>query len=152
MITDNLIISALKVVAEKFGIEQAKEVERVFRNETKHFKSGGFEKTLSPGMEAFGETSPWGWKVAIGYWLVNTKYAPTEIIPLVENSSGMMESRGERKFLKFASLEASMMTVAYILHSRGGDGGSWFSVTDAAQRLKYNDYLKQIIPHFTNKM
>jgi|SRR6185437_4868874 len=152
MIMEEEIISALKEVITVFGEDQAKIVEQVFRNETRHFLSGNFQKTLSPGMEAFGVNLPYGWTSAGTYWLLHPKYAPTGVYDEVENNSGMSNSRGIRHFLKFDSLEASMMTVAFILHSRGGDGGSWFSVSDAAFRAKYNDYLSHIIPKFVNEI
>jgi len=146
------ILNCLQLIISKYGNDLAIQVEQVFRNETKHFKSGGFIETLSPGMEAFKEFQPYGWFVVDKFWKENPNYAPAGIIIKKENSSGMMESRGDRRFLKFPNLEASFMTVAYILNSRGGDGGSWFSVTDATQRKKYNDFLKQIKPRFVNQL
>ena len=152
MISDEEITSALKEVSTIYGIEQAKVVEQVFRNETRHFASGNFQKTLSPGMEAFGVNIPYGWVSAGTYWLLHPENKPSGTYDEVENNSGMSNSRGVRHFIKFDSLKASMMTVAFILHSRGGDGGSWFSTSDADQRQKYNDYLSHIIPRFCNEI
>lgn len=143
-------LAALRVVAAKYNKKTAATVEQIYRNETGHFKSGNFIKTLSPGMEAFSETEPYGWSSLKDFWEKNKNYAPTGIFKQVENSSGMLESRGERKFIVFPTIEASMMSVAFVIMSRGGDGGAWFSISDQAQRDKYNNYLAQINPRLVN--
>ena len=56
--TDIEILASLKKVAILYGKEMAIKVESLFRNETKHFKSGNFLICFSPGMEATVETMP----------------------------------------------------------------------------------------------
>lgn len=149
--TDQEIILALRYVSNKYGIPFAKTIEQLFRNETRHFASGNFIKTYSPGMEAVVSSFPYGWSSAKDFWIENKNYTPIGIFKQVENSSAMLKSRGERKFIQFPSLEASMMTVAYIIDKRGGDGGSWFSVDNKVLRAKYNAEIAKIIPRFVNK-
>lgn len=146
------IIAALKLIIAKYGKPLAIQVEELTRNETKHFASSGWVNNLCPGMEAFKEFQPYGWNVVDDFWKENPQYAPVKIVDQVENSSAMSASRGPRHFLKFPTVEAALMTVAFIINSRGGDGGSWFSVTDAVARKKYNDNLKLIIPRFVNSI
>jgi hypothetical protein len=146
------IISALQKVKDKYGIELATTVEQIFRNETKHFKSGGFASTFSAGMESFSDKQPYGWSVVKKFWENNPSYAPIGIVEQKENNSAMLDSRGVRKFIKFPTIEASIMTVAYIINSRGGDGGSWFSIKDMPTRTRYNSYLKTIKARFVKQL
>ncbi len=148
--TDQDIINALIVVAKKYGKGLASTIERIFRNETAHFKSGGFLKTLSPGMEAFADSFPYGWSTPAKFWEESPTYSPKGLEIERENSSAMLKSRGDRKFIVFPTIEASMMTVAYIIHTRGGNGGAWFSVSNEEAQKKYNAILSGIIPRFVN--
>lgn len=149
--SDEQIINALKLIATKYGKPMASTIEQLFRNETRHFKSVNFAITLSPGMEATKDVIPYGWGSLKEFWTLYINYAPIGIHKQVENSSAMAEARKEpRKFIVFQNLESSMMSVAFIINKRGGDGGSWFSVDDATLRKKYNDILKTIIPRFVN--
>ncbi len=154
MVTETEIINALKVVAKDYGKPLAITIERLFRNETAHFKSGGFKQSLSPGMEAVKNTMPYGWSTLEPYWTKEKSYAPIALINQVENNSAMSKSLGVKTFIKFPTIEASMMSVAYLIHARGGDGGRWFSNQESEQgkalREKYNLILTQIIPRYCN--
>ncbi len=149
---DEEIISALKAVANTYGKPMAINVEKLFRNETRHFASGGFVRTLSPGMEAAAQIFPYGWSSLKNFWSANPNYAPIGLDKQVENSSAMLESRGERTFIKFPNITSAMMSVAELLKLRGGDPGTWFSnASDAngvAARAKYNGELSKIIARF----
>lgn len=144
------IIDALKLVCDKYSKELAATVEKIFRNETKHFKSDNFLMTYGAGMEAFSDNFPYGWSSAKVFWQNNLDYLPEGIHLQKENSSALLKSRGVRKFIIFPSVEASVMTVAYIINKRNGNGGAWFS-TDAVAQRKYNEYLKGIMPRYVNK-
>ena len=148
------IIAALQKVKDAYSKEFAETIESLFRNETSHFTSGNFSKTLSPGMEVahanghWIEGIPYGWTSLQHFWDTNPQWKPNGTYDQVENSSMMASSRGVRRFICFPDIEASVMSVAFLIDSRGGDGGSWFSINDKAARDKYSNYLKQIIPHF----
>ena len=146
------IISALKLIIAKYDKPLAIQVEELTRNETSHFKSEGWVNNLCPGMEAFKEFQPYGWNIVDEFWKDNPQYAPVKVVDEVENNSAMLNSRGLRHFIKFPTVEAAFMTVAFIINSRGGDGGSWFSINDDAARKKYNDNLKLIVPRFVNSI
>jgi len=148
--TDKEIIAALQLVASKYGKKLAATVEQIFRNETEHFKSREFQVSLSPGMEALALTSPYGWGSFAPFWKANPLYAPVGVHKQVENDSLMSKSRGERTFVQFPSIEASVMSVAFVINLRGGVGGAWFTVTDLKAQKVYTDALNKIIPRFVN--
>jgi hypothetical protein len=135
----------LNKVKEVYGINHAKRLEQLFRNETAHFKSGNFLATLSPGMEVGGDKKefPYGWTSLLQFWTVNPQYAPSGVYSQVENTSALAKSRGVRTFIKFENCIASMMSVAHLVNIRGGNFGSWFS-KNAVQQLKYNQELDNI--------
>ena len=57
---DEEIKSALQKVKDTFGLNVAIQIEKVFRNETAHFKSQGFLNSFSAGMEATIAIYPYG--------------------------------------------------------------------------------------------
>ena len=135
----------LNKVKEVYGLAHAKRLEQLYRNETAHFKSGNFLKTLSPGMEVGGDkkTFPFGWGSLQQFWTVNPQYAPSGVYSQVENTSALAKSRGVRTFIKFDNCIASMMSVAHLINIRGGNFGAWFS-KNAVQQLAYNKELDNI--------
>jgi hypothetical protein len=138
------IESALNKVKEVYGVNYAKRLEQLFRNETAHFKSGNFLKTLSPGMEVGAKVIyPYGWSSLFEFWENNPQYKPTGTHSQAENTSALAKKRGVRTFIKFGSVEASMMTVAHLIKLRGGNFGAWFS-KNAVQQLAYNHELDKI--------
>ena len=149
--TEEIIIDALKKVAALYGKENAIKVEALFRNETKHFTSGNFLICYSPGMEATKDVMPYGWSSLAQFWKDKPEYAPIGIHKQVENDSRMMQSRGERKFIKFPSLEAAMMTVAKRLSDKDWYTGAWAS-NNADSQKKYADYLLKISTPLTKKI
>lgn len=134
---------ALDKVKSVYGLEHAKRLEQLFRNETAHFKSGNFGVTLSPGMEATKDEFPYGWTSLLQFWTVNPNYAPTGVFKKVENTSLLAKSRGVRTFITFENCIASFMSVAHLIKLRGNNFGSWFSKNEV-QKKKYNDELDKI--------
>ena len=154
---DQEIISALKKVKYLYGKPAAIKVEALFRNETAHFKSGNFAITFSPGMEAVKLPNgsvlpyPYGWTSLKEFWENNPNYKPIGLHMQVENSSRALKSRGERAFIKFASIESSFMTVAYRLQKKGWNTGAWFS-NDKTKQKNYSDYLLKIKTPYANSL
>ncbi len=144
MVTDAEILKGLQKVKEVYGLSHAKRLEQLFRNETAHFKSGNFLKTLSPGMEVGSKTIyPYGWSSLIEFWEINPQYKPIGTYSQTENSSKLAQKRGVRTFICFGSIEASMMSVAHLIKLRGGRFGAWFS-KNAVQQLNYEHELDKI--------
>lgn len=156
---DEAIISSLQLVKSSFRDcpNIAVETERVVRNETAHFTSYGWLKALCPGMEAFAPDYPYEWTSLKSFWDNNNQFIPMGIVPMVESSSAMMESRGERNFIQFADTDSAFMAVATVLYNRRNangtaDAGEWFSnrpdAVGVAARAKYDAVADNITPHF----
>lgn len=142
--TDTEILQGLTKVKEVYGLAHAQRLEQLFRNETSHFKSGNFLICLSPGMEVGSKTVfPYGWGSLESFWNTNPHYKPIGVHSQAENTSALAQKRGVRTFIKFGSIEASMMTVAHLIKIRGGNFGAWFS-KNTVQQLAYNRELDKI--------
>ncbi len=144
------IKDALRFMVSQHGEAFTKGIEQLFRNETRHFKSGNFIKTLSPGMEATHHEMPYGWTSLVDFWKSNEQYAPSSLFNEVDNKSELSESRGERTFICFPNVKASMMTVAKVIEIKGSFG-KWFNNIPADQTA-YEQTLNEIIPRFTNEI
>ncbi len=151
MINDQQIIDGFKIVIAFFGKPLAARIEQLFRNETKHFKSGNFLITLSPGMQATQNEYPFGWSSLAPFWTENPNYKPTGIHVQKENDSALAKASGAQKFMIFPSIEASLMTIAKLIHLRHDDAGTWFSNDPSKQQL-YDKELDHIIPKFVNSI
>lgn len=152
MINDADISAAFKKVKDIYGLGLAKTIECLFRNETAHFKSGNFLITLSPGMQATQDHPPFGWSSLAAFWSENPSCAPTGIHIQNENTSALAKASGPQKFMTFPDIMASVVSVAELIHIRGGNAGTWFSLTDKILQDKYNTELSKIIPRFCNKL
>lgn len=153
------IIAAITKVNEAYGKPAAIKVEALFRNETRHFKSGNYAATFSPGMEAVKKPDgsalpyPYGWTSLREFWDQNPQYKPTGIHLQVENDSGQAKSRGERAFIKFPSVEAAFMTVAKRLQMKGWDTGAWFAdANHPDKQASYRDYITKIKTPYANAL
>lgn len=153
------IIAAIAKVKGLYGKPSSIKVEAVFRNETRHFKSGNFAKTYSPGMEAVKRPDgsvlpyPYGWTSLRTFWDENPQYKPTGLYMQVENDSGQAKSRGERAFIKFPSVEAAFITVAKRLQMKGWDTGAWFAdANHPDKQAQYRDYISRIKTPYANAL
>ena len=146
MITELEIKAALEKVSSVYGLNHAKRLEQLYRNETSHFKSGNFKVTLSAGMEVGSKTEyPYGWNSLKPFWDSNPQYAPIGTFSQAENTSALAKKRGVRTFIQFGSIEASMMTVAELIKLRGGNFGRWFASQDLPDKIQaYNNELDKI--------
>lgn len=153
MVKDSEIIEALKKVAAKYGIAFAKRLEQLYRNETAHWKSTNFFSTKSPGMEISkgAKTFPYGWVSLVPFWGAYPNYKPIGTFAQIENTSGLAKSKGQKTFVVFNTIEASMMSVAELIHIRDGNFGSWFANDEhPKEQAAYNKVLDTIIPRFCN--
>lgn len=139
------IQNALEKVQSVFGDEMAGIVEQLYRKETRNFDSLQFKKTLSAGMEiAKGKTQfPWGWGSLTKFVNEYPEYKGGYFtVPMIENNTGKTKT-----FIGFPSLEAAMMSLAYILSKRK-HAGYWRS-TDPAIADRYYASLKTYPIKFT---
>jgi hypothetical protein len=150
-VNDNDIKTVLEKILSVFGLDIAKNVELIYRNETRHFTSGQFKNGYSPGMENFSKTGtfPYGWGNTLkNFSEAYPEYKPTGLTnPLIEG-----QNTGKKKvFVKFPSLEAAMFFLAIVLKARGNNPGKWHSNNLAAQ-TEYNRRLNTIKPRIINTL
>jgi hypothetical protein len=127
------IKDALKVVRAVYGLEIARNVERIYRLETNHFKSGGFKATNAPGMRATKETFPFGW--------AKRTMTPEQVGPLWEakdNIEGVTS-----KWVVFKEFQDAAVYLAEFLKAYENNAGRWNS-TDPAKQASYRAALAQI--------
>lgn len=137
----------LKDISKKYGNSIAQNVEKIYRLETNHFKSGQFKHTFSPGMESFGVNYPYGWNTISNiYWNQNPLHAPVGFYTGKENQTGL-----QKTFLKFPSLRAAMFTLAAFLNHYGNNPGRWFS-TNKDKQTAYNTSINKFKTPIFNTM
>lgn len=145
----DLIQKVLYKIRNKYGTSIARNVERIYRVETANFKSGGFAKTFSAGMEAFGDRYPWGWNIsAQGIWERHPEYRPSTTIKLREGPGLLGDGGRLKEFIVFPNLEGAMMTLADFLKRHNNNGGRWFSKIKERQDI-YNNKLSKIKTAYT---
>ena len=123
--------------------------ERIFYMETSHLTSFQFMQTWSPGMEInYNNPAPpyYGWTSLIPFWKANPQYAPIGTYVMPENKTGIVKT-----FIKFPSLDSSVMTICSKLQSNGNNPGAWYS-NDPDLQAKYTATLNKIIPKITNEI
>lgn len=149
MVNKQDITDALKVIKTEYGKDIATKVERIFRNETAHFMSGQFLNTYSAGMEKHSAAYPWGWTSMKPIWDKYPQIKPNGFYTMKENNSALAKSIGQKTFVKFPSLLASMISLAeYLKIYRAG---RWFS-TDPIQQQAYENILATINPSIVNSL
>lgn len=137
----------LKFIDSNFGSEIAKNIERMYRLETNHFKSGQFKHTFSPGMESFGKSYPYGWNtMARIFWDANPQHRPVGFYKGKETQTGITKI-----FLKFPTLKSAMLTVAMFLRNYSNNPGRWFS-TDLKKQTAYNDSIYKFKTPYYNEI
>ena len=113
------IKQTLASVAAAYGVDIARNVERIFAWETAHFASNAFLITMSPGMNATKSVFPYGWGTLSLLW-ANPLMSPNGIYEHFDGVSVV-------KQLSFSSLKAGMFALAEILKQRKNNAGSWYS-------------------------
>ena len=121
-------------VVAKFGLDVARNVERIYRNETANFKSLQFRRTNTPGMHAFRQVFPFGWDLP-GAGITPADTAPT--ITMDENAGGSFS------WVVFRELGDAIYFVGYFLDKWGNNVGRWHSTEEAQQKV-YADRLAGI--------
>jgi hypothetical protein len=148
-VSDAVIVDALKRINAIYGKEKTKKLEQLFRNETRHFTSGQFKGTFSPGMEPAPNTNrtyPYGWSSLKNFAIANNIPASSFYIggPYTEGGTGR-----QKYFVGFPNLYTSMLFVMYVIEKRGWNFGKWFSFNESSAQ-HYNEQISKIIPRITN--
>jgi len=140
---------ALRAVAGQFGQETAEWVERIWRKETNHFRSG-FAKTCGAGMHPWTGSYPWLWGDARRLWDTMPGFRPIGWTYMVEGGT-----KYKRAYLVFENPTDFAMTLATIITARAQQygslkmgAGSWYSKTPSAM-ASYANAAEKIIPKIT---
>lgn len=139
--TEKDAIAGIKAVAEKYGADAAAVVEKLYRLETDHFKSGNYRETGGAGMEATGAVFPYGWSLR-DFWTANKHLRPTGVVRRKENQTGK-----SKMFIVFPNPTAGILTAAEVLRKRNWNAGAWYS-NDESERARYNKVLASIKARF----
>ena len=130
---------ALKRILDEYGIETARNVERMFRLETNHFKSGGYKKTNGAGMEAVRDLFPFGWSqkyfVGVGY--------SDQLVSMVDSGGRSV------KFIKFDTPYDGMKVLANWLQSHRV--GNWYS-NDKTKQQQYEAKVNKIRAQYVDAL
>ncbi|MFN5415560.1 MAG: hypothetical protein ACK5B9_00785, partial [Flavobacteriia bacterium] len=141
--------NGFKKVAKKYGVDFARDLERMFRKETRHFESKQWLNCGTPGMEAKSLTFPFGWD-SLGRWAKANGVDEKDffIKYFKDNHTGK-----NTPFVGFKNTGHTVLFIAWFIQNiRGGDIYSWYRlpINDKAiaQRKKYAFEMAQINTHF----
>ncbi|WP_185247647.1 peptidoglycan-binding domain-containing protein [Chryseobacterium bernardetii] len=145
--------AALKIINARYGKEMAQTIEKIYRWETGHFKSGQYVNCGSPGMEAFGEAPSYGWNSDV--YTKYPEYIPVGLWERYENKGKSGQGGNKqitdraKKYIMFPSVEAGMSYIAEFILRYDGNVGRWHSKDLIIQK----NYIKDInttIPKISN--
>lgn len=124
----------LQDIADEYGLNYARDVERLARLETANFSSGQWDLYNTPGMEAFTGSFPYGWS-SLAEYINLTGMDPAAFYTgtMAENQTGIIKS-----FVGFPSKNEALEFLAwFIANKRGGNFGKWFSLDSGAAAQYY---------------
>lgn len=146
--------SALLKIYKKYGKDIAIAIERMYRDETGHFKSIQYKKCGTGGMESHGKAPYYGWDP--DFFESNPKYKPYGLWSAFENK-GMSEQGGnkqvtdrKKEFVILPSVTAGMEYKAFYINKYNGNWARWHSTEETAQK-NYKKYIEKITPRFVNE-
>ncbi len=145
--------SGLRKIFDDHGREMAIIIERMYRWETSHFKSGQYKLTGTPGMEASGPAPYYGWDST--FFSSYPEYTPMGLIYMMEGRglSGVggnpQDTENAKRFVVFPSVEGAMKYLANFIIRYNGNYARWFSIQASRQRL-YRQKLNGVVPRIVN--
>ena len=146
------IVSALKQIADEFGIDTARKVEQMARLETGNFTSDGFLQTLGMGMEVpkrkLNSGFPFGWPSMEYYW--NSINFIPQILDKRENHPQLGKGKGPIKhFIKFPNVKVGLTSLAHFVKNRKWE--EWRAL-DPVLQSSYRNAVNKITPKIVNKI
>ncbi|MFJ7316688.1 hypothetical protein ACIQVE_28940, partial [Pseudomonas sp. NPDC098747] len=146
--------AALRIIYDKYGKDMATIIERMYRDETAHFKSRQYVKCGTGGMEAFGKPPYYGWDG--NFFSLHPQFTPTGIWEAFENK-GMSGQGGnaqitdkKKRFIVFPSVLGGMEYKAFYIQKHNGNWARWHS-TNASIQATYKKHLEDIKSRFVNE-
>ncbi|QHS58195.1 RHS repeat-associated core domain-containing protein [Chitinophaga agri] len=151
--------TGLKAVFDQYGEERATIVEKMYRLETSHFKSGGYKNTGTGGMEAKAghenDAPYYGWDKSI--FQSHPEFTPTGIW-LAFEGPGMSGKGGNaqvtdhpKSFVVLPSVTAGMMLKADYIERYNGHYERWAGLTQSVQD-NYKTALAGIQPKIVRQL
>lgn len=125
---------SLNKIKSLYGVEIARNVERIYRLETNHFKSVQFLRTYTAGMLSFSSRYPYGWTSFAPVWNANPQMEPNGYWATDINKNIYI-------YLAFPTLEAGMFVLAGYLQKYSV--GRWNTTNEANAKI-YADKVAQI--------
>lgn len=141
------IEKTLKEIKGIFGADITRNIEKIYRLETRNFSSKQFLKTYSAGMEAVTKKFPYGWKSLQKFWSEQKNHAPVGFVTMNDADT----KDGADTFIKFPTLFSAMFALGLILQKRGNDIGSWYS-TEEGKKEHYRNLTANIPTTITDKI
>jgi hypothetical protein len=140
--------SGLSKVIQDYGVEYAKNVERLLRWETAHFKSRQWKNGSTAGMEATTEKFPFGWSSLKKFVNENNisenKFSTYKMI---ENNTGITKT-----FIKFPDEFTFIIFLAWFIRNvRNNRFGYWYSTNEENAR-RYEEKISKVIPRIVNEL
>lgn len=147
---------ALRFIYNKYGYDMAVVIERMYRDETGHFKSLQYKNCGTGGMEAFGNPPYYGWDKS--FFEKNPSYKPVGTWSAFENkgksgSGGNTQVTDKKKtFIKFPSVIAAMEYKVFYIKKHNGNWARWHNASDANVQEVYRGYISKIKPKISDSL
>ncbi|CCJ71550.1 FIG00554498: hypothetical protein [Cronobacter condimenti 1330] len=149
---------ALRVIFKEHGYETAVIIERLYRDETKHFKSVQYKRCGTGGMEVSGRNPQppgYGWDASI--YNKNPEYTPLGVWWSFENK-GMSGQGGNKQvtdrkkgYIIFPSVLAAMEYKVDYIKRHDGNWAIWHS-RSAAEQENYRKYISTVRHPFSDEL
>lgn len=145
---------ALRTIYNKYGKDMAVIIERMYRDETRHFQSMQYRRCGTGGMEAFGQPPYYGWDAK--FFEAAPEFSPIGIWEAFENK-GMSTQGGnqqvtdrKKRFVVLPSVLAGMEYKVSYINKHGGNWARWHS-TDTSVQSVYRTHIEAIRAKFVNE-
>lgn len=139
------LAKAFREVASQYGDSFAQTLEKMFRWESGHFKSGQWSRCGSPGMVATKGSAafPWGW-ASLAEYCSNKNISPNGFYTVYFPQT----SAGPLSYIAFPDAAISVKYTAWFIQTkRGGNVSAWGSLL-ASDQSQYNQYLAGVSARF----
>lgn len=142
------LASALKLIQDQYGVEYARDIERLIRWETAHFTSQQWKQGNTAGMEATAPTWPYGWNS------LETFATMFSIDPALFSTYSMIENNTNvtKTFIRFPNIYSFVLFLAwFIANRRQGRIGYWYSL-NKTNADNYENKIAGVVPRIVNSL
>jgi hypothetical protein len=146
----------LRAVYSAYGRDMATLIERIYRVETYHFRSGQYKNTGTGGMEAHGPGPYYGYSPS-DWFKQRSDYRPTGLWsahegPGLSSLGGNKQVKDRKKgFVVMPSVEAGMMFFVDYVQRYNGNYARWYS-TEPGKQAIYRNTITHTTPTIVNSI